>query len=61
MGAIILESNYLKLKSYMAEFHPHNVNDDKVYIFASSTANPLSVNLTSAKKYSQAFFKNYSD
>ena len=61
MGAIILESNYLKLKSYMAEFHPHDQNDDKVYIFDSSTANPLSINLTSAKKYSQAFFKNDSD
>ena len=61
MGAIILDSHYLKLKSLMAQFHNHDQNDDLVYIFDSQTADPLTIDLMEAKKYSQAFFNNYSD
>ena len=59
--ALILENNYLKLKSFMSEFHPHNTNDDLVYIYDAKNINPVSIDLIEAKKYTQAYFKNYSD
>ena len=61
LAALILEDGYLKLKSYMAEFHNHDFGDNLIYIFDSTTANPLTKNLIQAKAYTQAYFKNYSD
>ena len=61
MGAIILESNYLKLKSFMAEFHNHEQDDNLVFIYDSKTASPKTIDLAPAKQYNQAFFKNNSD
>ena len=61
MGGLVLEENYIQLKSFMAEFHNHEQPDDLVYVFDSKTANPLSINLIEAKKYYQAYFKNYSN
>ena len=61
MGALILENNYLKLKSLMAQFHYHYSNYELIYIYNSIDVNPLSINLTEAKKYTQAYFNNYSD
>ncbi|MBO6243387.1 MAG: hypothetical protein J6O41_02310 [Clostridia bacterium] len=61
MATLILDSNFLKLKSFMAQFHTHDQTDNLVYVFDSTTANPLTINLIEAKQYSQAYFKNYSN
>ena len=50
IGALILESNYLKLKSLMSEFHSHEQKDDLIYIYDSSNVDPLSISLIEAKK-----------
>jgi hypothetical protein len=57
MGALILDGSDLKLKSFEAEFHYHNSDDQKVYI---ETANKEKT-LIETKNYTQAYFKNYSD
>ena len=41
MAALILNDNFLKLKSFMSEFHCHTATDNLIYIFDSTTANPL--------------------
>ena len=61
MVALILDSNYLKLKSFMAEFHSHDKTDNLVYVYDSTSANQKEINLIEAKQYSQAYFKNDSN
>ena len=61
MGALILENNYLKLKSLMAQFHYHNSYDELIYIYNSTSVNPSSIDLIEPKKYTRAYFKNNSD
>ena len=58
MAALILEDGYLKLKSFMAEFHNHDSTDNLIYIFDSTTANPLTKNLIQAKAHTKAYFNN---
>ena len=59
-GVLILEGEYIKLKSMSSEFHYPDSNDELVYVIGSS-ASPSSINLIKSKTYSQAYFKNYSD
>ena len=61
MGALILKDNYLKLKSFMSEFHCHSETDNLVYIFDSENVNPVTMDIIEVKQYTQAYFKNYSD
>ncbi len=60
MAALILENNYIQLKGFNAQFHYHDSDDELVYIYDAENVNTLSINLIEAKKYSQAYFKNYS-
>ena len=58
LAALILEDGYLKLKSFMAEFHYHGDTDNLIYIFDSTSANPKSIDLIQTKRYTQAYFNN---
>ena len=60
MGALVLESNYIKLKSLDAEFHNYEMNDDLSYIMESS-ATTKSINLIESKTHSSAYFNDSSD
>ena len=61
MGALVLDGNYLKLKSYFAEFHCHTATDELVYIFEPDTDIVKTKDLIEAKQYTHAVFKNYSE
>ena len=60
LATLISEDEYIKLKNFNAEFHPHDTNDNKIYIY-DSFINLKEINLIKAKAFNQATFKNYSN
>ena len=50
MGALILENEYIRLKSMSSQFHYTTSNDELVYVFECSSASPKTVDLKKRKK-----------
>ena len=60
IGIMLLEDNYIKIKSYYSEFHEYEINYDNIYIYESN-ANPPLINLIETKSYNKGIFKNDSE